>query len=61
MRNLGRRPTPVDVAALEEHIARYGLHLHRTPNPPFRWVHITGAEAYIACAPEVCLKKYLES
>ena len=57
----GRRPTPVDVAALKEHIAHYGLHLHRTPNPPFRWVLIVGDQAYIACAPSVCLKKHLES
>ena len=61
MSNPGRRPTPVDVAALDKHIARYGLHLHRTTNPPFRWVHIFGDKAYIPCAPEVCLKKHPES
>ena len=61
MSNPGRRPTPVDVAALEEHIARYGLHLHRTTNPPFRWGLIVGYACYIPCAPEICLKKHLES
>ena len=55
-----RRPTPVDVDALEKHIARYGLHLHRTINPPFRWVLIVGNAGYIPCAPEVCLKAMLD-
>ena len=61
MSNNGRRSTPVDVAALDKHIAQYGLHLHRTTNPPFRWVQIFGDAGYIPCTPEICLKKHLES
>ena len=57
MPSISNRRTPEDVDALDRHIALHGLHLHRTTNPPFRWVLISGDEGYIPCAEVMCLKR----
>ena len=57
MTNPGRRRTPTDVDTLIRHIDQYGLHLHRTSNPHFRWNMIVGDEGYISCDERSCLKR----